>query len=54
VLKGRIGDMHEAGIVDSARVTATAARGAIRSAALALSIDVVIHTQSTEISVNPE
>jgi chaperonin GroEL len=54
VLKGAQSDMHEAGIVDSARVMATAARGAIRSAALALSIDVVIHSHATEISVNPE
>lgn len=54
VLAGTAGDMHEAGIVDPARVIATAARGAIRSAALALSVDVVIHTHSTEISMNPE
>ncbi len=53
-LDGMPVDMYEAGIVDPARVIATAARGAIRSAALALSIDVVIHTHSTEISVNPE
>lgn len=53
-VNGRLGDMHEMGIVDPATVIATVARTAIRSAALALTIDVVVHTNATDASVEPE
>jgi chaperonin GroEL len=53
-VRGEIVDVRAAGIVDSLAVTAAAATGSIRSAALALTIDAVVHTRSTEISVDPE
>lgn len=42
VLKGEVVDMREAGIVDAAAVVKTAVRSAISSAALALTLDVVV------------
>ncbi|MGB3306477.1 MAG: TCP-1/cpn60 chaperonin family protein [Thermomicrobiales bacterium] len=53
-VNGRLGNMHEMGIVDPAPVIATAARTAIRSAALALTIDVVVHTNAADASADPE
>lgn len=53
VRSGQIVDMRQAGIVDSAGVVLAAARCAISSAALALTIDVVIHPGSPEIVTEP-
>lgn len=54
VISGVCGDMHEMGIVDPAGVISRIARASIRSAALALTVDVIVHTNSTEASVDPE
>ena len=54
VLRGELVDMIDAGIVDSLHMLKTVVRTAIRSAALALTIDVIVHTGKQEISVNPE
>jgi chaperonin GroEL len=54
VIAGCFGDMHAMGLVDPARVVATAARTAVRGAALALTIDVIVHTRTTEVSTSPE
>ena len=53
-LTGKVVDMRAAGIVDPLAVTTAAVTGAIRSVALALTIDTIVHTRSTEISVDPE
>ena len=47
-------DMVDAGIVDSLHMLKTVVRTAIRGAALALTIDVIVHTDKRDISVNPE
>jgi len=54
VLTGEIVDMRAAGILDPLAVITAATVGAIRSVALALTIDTMVHTRSTDISVNPE
>jgi chaperonin GroEL len=54
VLTGLIFDMHNAGIVDPVFVVREAATRAIRSAALALTIDVIVHRHQTDISTSPE
>lgn len=51
---GRIVEMREAGILDPAAVLAAAAAGAIVSAALALTIDAIVVTRKTDVSVDPE
>lgn len=51
---GVIVDARAAGIVDPLAVVTAATVGAIRSVALALTIDAIVHTRSTEISVDPE
>lgn len=53
-LTGRVVDMRAAGILDPLAVVTAATSGAIRSVALALTIDTIVHTRSTEISVDPE
>jgi chaperonin GroEL len=51
---GQLVEPREAGIVDPLSVVTAAATTAIRSAALALTIDAIVHTRTTEISVDPE
>jgi chaperonin GroEL len=51
---GQVVEPREAGIVDPLSVAAAAATTAIRSVALALTIDAIVHTRKTEISVDPE
>jgi chaperonin GroEL len=53
VLSGRVVDMCEAGILDSAGVLKAALRGAIATAALALTIDAVVHHRNPEQVMNP-
>jgi chaperonin GroEL len=54
VLSGSLVDMRHAGIVDSAQTLKRVVQATIASAALALTIDVIVHTRKSEISVNPE
>jgi chaperonin GroEL len=54
VLSGSIVDMPQAGIVDSAQTLKRVVHSSIASAALALTIDVIVHTRKSEISVSPE
>ena len=51
---GNVGEWGGAGIVDAVGVVNAAVVGAIRSVALALTIDAMVHTRSTEISVDPQ
>lgn len=53
-VQGQQRSAASARVIDPARVVAVAARAAIRAAALALTIDAVVHTASNDISVNPE
>lgn len=53
-LIGQVVEMRAAGIVDPLAVVTAAATGAIRGVALALTIDAIVHTRATEISVDPE
>jgi chaperonin GroEL len=53
VRSGCIVDMARAGIVDSAGVLNAAAHEAVASAALALTIDVLVHKQRPEMSFEP-
>jgi chaperonin GroEL len=50
---GKIVDMTGAGIIDSASVVMSAIREAIASAALALTVEVLVHHRKPETSVNP-
>jgi chaperonin GroEL len=50
---GEIVDMQSAGILDSAASVRGALISAVRSAALALTVDVVIHKRNPQASVNP-
>lgn len=50
---GQIVDMRSAGILDSAASVRGALVSAVRSAALALTVDVVIHKRNPQASVNP-
>jgi chaperonin GroEL len=50
---GEIVDMQSAGILDSAASVRGALIGAVRGAALALTVDVVIHKRNPQASVNP-
>lgn len=54
VVAGQLVNMRQAGILDSAAVMRAAASGAIRSAALALTIDVLVHRANPpDSSTNP-
>jgi chaperonin GroEL len=53
VRSGAIVDVIEAGIVDVASVLESALRGAVTSAALALTIDVLLHHKTPEQSYTP-
>lgn len=53
VRSGAIVDVLEAGIVDVASVLESALRGAVTSAALALTIDVLLHHETPEQSYTP-
>jgi chaperonin GroEL len=53
VRSGEIVDMEKVGIIDSAGVLMQAVREAFSSAALALSVDVLIHKKKPVTSVNP-
>jgi chaperonin GroEL len=53
VRTGRIVNMRSAGIMDSAASIGAALASAVRSAALALTVDVVIHKRNPQASVNP-
>jgi chaperonin GroEL len=53
-LRGRVTHLPEAGIVDPAGVVSAAVAGAIRSAALALTIDATVLTRKADVSVDPE
>ena len=50
---GRIVNMRSAGILDSAASVRGALASAVRSAALALTVDVVVHKRSPQASVDP-
>jgi chaperonin GroEL len=50
---GKIVDMTGAGIIDSASVVLTGVREAIASAALALTVEVLVHHRKPESSANP-
>jgi chaperonin GroEL len=50
---GRIVDMRSVGILDSAASVHGALVSAVRSAALALTVDVVIHKRNQQVSVSP-
>lgn len=53
VRTGSVVNMYEAGIIDSASVQLAAARAAISSAALALTIDVLVHSKHPEEVLEP-
>lgn len=53
VRTGKIANMEAAGIIDSAGVILSAVHESISSAALALSLDVLIHKKKPDTSVNP-
>jgi chaperonin GroEL len=53
-LEGKVVDMTRAGIVDPAAVLASVAQVAISGAALALTIDTLVHRPHAEASTNPE
>jgi chaperonin GroEL len=50
---GQIVDVTQAGILDTAAVLKSAVRGAVRTAALALSVDVLVHVRNPEIATQP-
>ncbi len=54
VVTDQIVNVHEAGIVDSARIVATSVRNAVTTAALALTIDSLVHVANPEIIARPE
>ncbi|NLE44092.1 MAG: chaperonin GroEL [Chloroflexi bacterium] len=53
VRKAQVVNMREAGIFDSVAVTKAALHGAIQTAALALTVDVLIHRKKPPESMNP-
>jgi chaperonin GroEL len=53
VYSGKLLNMAEAGVVDSAGVIQSAVHQAFASVALALTIDVLVHHQQRETSINP-
>lgn len=53
-VSGAVVEPRAAGIVDPLSVVTAAATVAIRGVALALTIDAIVHTRKTEISVDPE
>jgi chaperonin GroEL len=52
VRTGKVVDMAQAGIVDSAGVVSAAVRSAFASAALAMTVDVLIHHKKPELGLN--
>lgn len=50
---GEIVDVTQAGILDTAAVLKSAVRGAVKTAALALSVDVLVHVRNPEIVTQP-
>jgi chaperonin GroEL len=50
---GRIATMADAGVLDSAGVIMSAVRGALASAALALTVDVLMHHRKPETAIDP-
>ena len=50
---GCIRSMQEAGIVDSAALATSALERAVRTAALALTVDVLVHHRNPEVSAHP-
>ena len=52
-VSGQIVDVTEAGILDTAAVLKSAVRGAVKTAALALSVDVLVHVRQPEIVTQP-
>ena len=53
VYAGQVVDMAAAGIVDSVGVLGMALHSAIASAALALTVDVLVHTRNPDLSFEP-
>jgi len=53
VMAGQVVEMAQAGVYDVAAVQKAAVRGAITTAGLALSVDVLVHHKKPEESVNP-
>jgi chaperonin GroEL len=51
---GTLVDARSAGILDPVDVVREATTRAVRAAALALTVDAIVHTRSTEISVEPD
>jgi chaperonin GroEL (HSP60 family) len=54
VRTGQVTNMREAGIVDATGAMREAWRSAVSSAALALSVDVLVHKKQPDQAVNPE
>lgn len=52
-VSGQIVNVTEAGILDTAAVLKSAVRGAVKTAALALSVDVLVHVRKPEIVTQP-
>jgi chaperonin GroEL len=52
-VSGQIVDVTQAGILDTAAVLKSAVRGAVKTAALALSVDVLVHVRKPEIVTQP-
>jgi chaperonin GroEL len=53
VRSGKIVDMTEVGVIDSAGVLTHAVRAAVSSAALALTVDVLVHKKRPEMALEP-
>jgi chaperonin GroEL (HSP60 family) len=53
VRSGQVVDMAAAGIIDSTGVLGAALHAAVASAALALTVDVLVHTRLPELSFEP-
>ena len=54
VLTNQVVNMHEAGILDSAQVLKSTLRNAISTAAMALTIDSLVHLAKPEMIGKPE
>ncbi|MCC7358550.1 MAG: hypothetical protein IT317_03685 [Anaerolineales bacterium] len=54
VLTGRAVDLRAAGIIDSARLVQAVVRAALSGAALALTIDVIVHHKRPALALEPE
>jgi chaperonin GroEL (HSP60 family) len=53
VRSGKVADMAQAGIWDAATVLRTAVHGAVASAALALTTDVLVHHKEPQQAMQP-